>query len=164
MPLEATQPRAYTGCARKSTHTRTHQNMYRSGFLVVDIPTIPGTEIRSRSFTAIHWEKGYALVKSTRILIEITRILIDIIVLVKIRIPVDFTRNIVIRIPIISIRIPIKLNRTILICPFSTRNFFQCTCGIHLTVMKSSSVQPRISIHFCYQSMYFFFFFSKLWI
>jgi len=66
------------------------------------------------------------LVKSISILVEITRILINIIILVKIRILVDFTRNIVsTRIPVISTRILINLIRNFF-CPFSTRNFFQC--------------------------------------
>ena len=46
------------------------------------------------------------------ILVEITRILINIIILVKIRILVDFTRNIVsTRISVISTRILINLTR-----------------------------------------------------
>ena len=64
-----------------------------------------------------------------KILIEVTRILIDIIILVKIRILVNFIRNIVsTKIPVISIRILYsnKFSQKILICPFSTRNFFQC--------------------------------------
>jgi len=49
-------------------------------------------------------EKWTNLLKFIGILIEITRILIDIIILVKIRILVNFTRNIVsIRIPVISL-------------------------------------------------------------
>jgi len=55
------------------------------------------------------------LVMSIRIPVEITRILINIIILVKIRILirlVDFIRNIIsIRIPVISIRILINLTR-----------------------------------------------------
>jgi len=52
------------------------------------------------------------LVKSIRILVGITRILIDIIILIKIKILIDFTRNIVsTRIPVISIRILINLTR-----------------------------------------------------
>jgi len=49
-------------------------------------------------------EKWTNLLKFIGILVEITRILIDIIILVKIRILVNFTRNIVsIRIPVISL-------------------------------------------------------------
>ena len=55
------------------------------------------------------------LIKSIRILVEITRILINIIIMVKIRILVDFTRNIVsARISIISIRISNKFHQKFL--------------------------------------------------
>ena len=50
------------------------------------------------------WNQNF-LVKSTRILVEITRILIDIIVLVKTRILVDF--SIILSINIVSIRISV---------------------------------------------------------
>jgi len=52
------------------------------------------------------------LIKSVRILVELTKILIDIIILINIRILVDFIRNILsTRIPIISTRILINLIR-----------------------------------------------------
>jgi len=65
-------------------------------------------------------ESEFSVLKSTRILI-------DIIILIKIRNLVNFTRNIVsTRILVILTRILInKFNQKILIRPFSTSNFFQ---------------------------------------
>ena len=58
------------------------------------------------------WTNQKFLIKSIRILVEITRILINTIILIKKRILVDFIRNIVsIRIPVISTRILINLAR-----------------------------------------------------
>ena len=57
------------------------------------------------------WTNQNFLVMSIKILVEIIRILINIIILVKIRILVDFTRNISTRIPVISTRILINLIR-----------------------------------------------------
>ena len=62
------------------------------------------------------WTNQNFLVKSVRILVEVTknnRILIDIIILVKIRILVNFTRNIV------STRIPVILTSILIL----TRKF-----------------------------------------
>ena len=82
------------------------------------------------------------LVKSIRILVEITRIpLINIIILVQIRILVDFTRNIVSnKIPVISIRIR----------PFSTRILFQCSSTVHYRNKKKFRIfytkNPKLKI------------------
>ena len=65
------------------------------------------------------------MVRSARIPVERTRILIDIIILVKIRILVGFTRNIIsTRIPVVSIRIVINLTRKFRFVHFQSKMFF----------------------------------------
>ena len=66
------------------------------------------------------------LIKSVRILVELTKILIDIIILINIRILVDFIRNILsTRIPIISTRILINLIRKFRFVHYQPKIFFQ---------------------------------------
>jgi len=66
------------------------------------------------------------LIKSVRILVELTKILIDIIILINIRILVDFIRNILsTRIPIISTRILINLIRKFRFVHYQSKIFFQ---------------------------------------
>jgi len=65
------------------------------------------------------WTNHNFLVKSIRILIEITRILIDINILVKIKILVEFTRNIE------STRIPIIFTKVLINCHVSKKSLFK---------------------------------------
>jgi len=93
------------------------------------------------------------LVKSIRILVEITRILIQTIILVKIRILVDFTRNIVlsIKIPIISTRILINLTRKFWFVHFQPEIFFNV---LFKDIYKGAVLFYTVILHIQYFIIY----------